>query len=116
MPFYQYLCLSCHDTFSAVVPVALRRDVVCAKCQVPGEIQIQPTMVRPDIQEEFLSPATGRPIRSRRQLQEDLKASGCHLREPGESRDTARRRQEIARAEEAKIEALVVETAKNLGV
>lgn len=116
MPFYTYKCPACALVFSAVMPIALRRTVRCVKCRILGEIQIQPTAVRTDIAEAFESPATGKWITSRAQLNEDLQRSGCHIWEAGEQKDTARRRQELAAQEDQRIEQAVRETAAGLGL
>lgn len=102
-----------------MVPVALRRTITCASCKVLAEIVIkQPPLMSFDIApwESFESPATGKAVTSRKQMQEDLRASGCHIREPGEEKDTARRRAEIAAERDRKIETIVAETAQGLGL
>lgn len=81
-----------------------------------GEIIIMPTAVRADISEPFFSPGTGKLISSRAELQEDLRRSGCHLREPGEDKDTARTRRELAVKEEALINDVIERSAQGLGL
>lgn len=100
------------------MPVELRKTVRCAVCDAVPDIQIlkAPMVQAPGEFEPFLSPATGKLVKSRSQLSDDLKASGCHLREPGEEKDTARRRQEIEAESDQKLEQLVHETATGLGL
>lgn len=116
MPQYVYRCPQCETRFEAVLPVSLRHSVSCGQCGVKGEIVIMPAAVRTDISEPFISPGTGKVISSRAQLAEDLRRSGCHLREPGEEKDTARTRREIAAKEEALIDHAVSQTAQGLGL
>jgi hypothetical protein len=98
------------------LPVAMRKTVNCGQCGTNSEIVIQPTAVRADISEPFVSPATGRIVSSRVQLHDDLRRSGCHLREPGESKDLARTRQEIAAREDQNLEHALRTTAQGLGL
>jgi hypothetical protein len=75
-----------------------------------------PAMVMQDSLEPFESPATGRWIESRRQMEQDLRESGCHLRERGEEKDVARARAEINAREEAFLDRAVRTTAQDLGL
>ena len=118
MPYYSYRCPTCSLEFDSVVPVALRKTIRCARCRIFAEIVIKkaPMVHAPGEFVPFESPGTGKLITSKSRLVDDLKASGCHLREPGEEKDTARRRQEIEKAEDQAIENAVVETARGLGL
>ena len=116
MPYYLYRCPQCADQFSAVLPIALRHSASCGTCGVPGDIVIMPTALRADISEPFISPGTGKLVSSRAQLHDDLRRSGCHLREPGEDKDIARTRRELAKKEEAVVDTWVEKTAQGLGL
>lgn len=94
MPCYDYICPSC-GVFDGYAPMAQSSAPGrCPKCgQLGNKVFLHPPRVFGDTMDfpEYESPATGKWIAGRRQAREDLLRSGCHLYEPGEKEDNARR-------------------------
>lgn len=97
MPVYEYSCV-CGALTTKVLKVADHCNMMpCDACGQPAPQRLCAPMVAIDYP-EYISPATGKLIRGKRQHIEDLKASGCRILEPGETeqfiRDKEKRRDE----------------------
>jgi putative FmdB family regulatory protein len=93
MPIYATRCKTCQAESSVYRRVAERNNL--SNCDCGGEVEriISAPYVRGDIT-PYISPATGRVINSRAQMQYDLDVSGKMIDEPGLSKDIARRKDE----------------------
>lgn len=83
MPVYVYTC-SAHGPFELVRRIREHQRLERCHCGELSEQVLTLPMLAVDYP-EYISPATGRLIRGKRQHLEDLKASGCRILEPGES-------------------------------
>ena len=75
--------------------------------------QIVAPSVKPDI-EPYISPATGKIVNSRNQRKNDLKASGAIEWEPGLKEQIERRRQDLIRDDEKKLDSAVDNVVREL--
>jgi putative FmdB family regulatory protein len=114
MPLYQTRCQDCDRTDAIWRRVADRDKLTpCVKCHGSLIREISAPYIAPDIQ-PYVSPATGKVVNSRTQQQNDLKASGHILNEPGLKNDIARRREERKEETFKPIEAAVDASVNNL--
>lgn len=109
MPLYSWRCRSCSatgDYFETVENHA--NSPACDKCGGTTRQRLTGGFIRPDIP-EYISPATGKLIRGRRQRQYDLESSGSREYEgfETESREAAKRRKEIEAREDKKLDETV---------
>lgn len=98
MPLYRLKCKSCGDESDIFRTVATRDEIPLCSCSGTQERILTPLFIQAGFQ-EYISPATGKLISSRDQHKEDLRVSGCFIKEAGVSQDIARNR--AARIEES---------------
>lgn len=85
MPTYVYECPGPDGSFELIRRLSEHQRLErCPRCGALSQQVLTRPMVAIDYP-EYISPATGRLIRGKRQHLEDLKASGCRILEPGES-------------------------------
>lgn len=107
MPVYSYRCPSCGSAFDKFLPMArCGEGQICPECGKAAEKQIVAPAVLDDLP-GYSCPVTGRWIEGRRAHEQNLKATGCRVLEPGEQKDAARRR----KASDAALENALAETA-----
>lgn len=96
MPIYEYKC-DCGARFERVLPMALYQATQYCDCGRAAEKQLSAPAVRGDY-EAYDCPITGKRIEGRRAHEENLRAHGCRVLEPGETRevDSRRKRQDEA--------------------
>lgn len=119
MPLYTVKCDDCEVETTVWRRVADRDSLPsCDKCNGVLHRVIVAPAISVDIQ-SYISPATGKVINSRKQMQYDLESSGNMVKEPGMEKDIARKKQEIADIKFKPIEAAVdaaVNNAVNRGL
>lgn len=113
MPLYATRCKSCKADSAVFRRVAERDRLPTCDCGGKVERIISAPYVRGDIT-PFVSPATGRVINSRAQMQYDLDVSGKMIDEPGLSKDIARRKDEKREEIFAPVAAGIDQTVRNL--
>ena len=114
MPVYEYFC-DCGKRETAYRTVATRGDSPI--CHGPMTRQeVNRTFVSVDYP-AYVSPATGKVIEGKRQHIEDLKRSGCRIKEPGETRDFAKNASNIHEANiNQAVDQAVDAAARDLGM
>jgi putative FmdB family regulatory protein len=93
MPFYEYHCNECGQTFDAFRKME-QRAIPEYHCAKEATRIISRATIRGEI-EPYISPASGRLISSRYQRDEDLRREGAILNEPGLKQDIERRAVEL---------------------
>jgi len=80
-----------------------------ARCSVCGcaPVQYTPASARHQMDVDYACPITGKPIRSRRAHEENLRLHGCHVLEAGEKEDAARRGREADAECDAHLDATI---------
>src|SRR4051812_27230138 len=93
MPLYQTKCEDCDWQTPVWRRVADRNSLpACEKCNGTLMRIISAPFIAPDIP-PYISPATGKIINSRPQMEDDLSRSGHIMREPGIEKDIARNKE-----------------------
>jgi putative FmdB family regulatory protein len=105
MPTYEYKC-ECGTRFERFLPLAQYAEPQICECGARAEKIFTSVRVMGDLP-PYISPVTGREIRGRREREEDLKRSGCRPYEAGERQAAARKRAEIEKAFDARVEETV---------
>lgn len=113
MPLHDYKCATCGKRREVFLKIEDMGSTVYCKCGQPMLRQLAAPYVRGDYP-PYECPVTGKVIEGRRAHEENLKATGCRILEPGESQAHAKR---LAKAEEefdAKLEASIDEEIAKL--
>lgn len=106
MPVYSYRC-QCGSEFDKFLPLrAYREAQMCPDCGQVAEKQLTPVAVAGDLA-GYACPVTGKWIEGRKAHQENLRATGCRVLEPGERRDAERYR----KAADTALEEAIADTA-----
>lgn len=113
MPLYETRCKSCAAQSQVFRTVENRDRLPGCDCGGLLERIISAPYVRGDIT-PYVSPATGRVINSRAQMQYDLDVSGKMIDEPGLKKDIARRKDEKREELFAPVAASIDQTVRNL--
>lgn len=106
MPIYRHQCRKGHK-FDVYRPLARYDEEGVCEC---GEKSVRitvPTMIAPDLQESYVSPASGKVISSYRQRREDMKRTGCVDYEPSLKNNLKQRHAELDAEVDRKIEKTV---------
>jgi hypothetical protein len=108
------------------------RDFKCSRCgetytgffapECCGDVAVRhmermdaPYLVGAKAFEQFVSPATGRVIRTQAQYREDLKESNCVPYEPGIRQDQDRKQANAEKETDALVDKIVRDTAREVG-
>lgn len=91
MPIYDYRCPKCGKVETLWLKIAELETTFPRHCDSQMERLISLPMVAPDYP-AYDCPITGREIRGRREHIENLKRTGCRLKEPGETEEYIRRK------------------------
>jgi putative FmdB family regulatory protein len=116
MPTYPHKCNSCGHPEEVVRRVANRNDpVTCSACGgACGRVIVAP-LISPDYT-AYNSPIDGRLIQGKREHLADLARNGCRIREPGETRENAQRREAAQASFEKAVDADIDRAAYQSGV
>lgn len=99
MPLYDFYCPNCSARREALLKLdeLNTATVLCLRCNQPTVRQISAAFIAADYP-GYSCPVTGKWVEGRRAHIENLKQTGCRLREPGESADNARARKDADQA------------------
>lgn len=86
----------------------------CNKCGVTAVEESPKASRYSQLDVDYACPVTGRPIRSKRAHEENLRIHGCHVLEKGEMDDAMRNRAAIDAALESKLDSTVEEVVATL--
>lgn len=116
MPVYDYKCEKCGAVETHFVKIADLESATFPHCGQAMSRLISLPMVAPDYP-PYECPITGRLISGRREHIENLKRTGCRLKEPGETEEYMRRKASgyFQKEFERSIEKVVEEAARDLG-
>lgn len=106
MPIYVHKCRNGHK-FDVIRKVADYNLPSVCECGAPARRILTTTMVAPDMQESYISPATGKHITSYKQRRDDMERSGCVDYEPSLRQESTNKMNKGEAALEKKMDASV---------
>lgn len=86
----------------------------CSKCGTPATEDSPPAKVYRQLDVDYACPVTGKPIRSKKAHEENLRLHGCHVLETGEKENAQRNYQRAEKEFDAAIEQTVEEEIAKL--
>lgn len=109
MPLYDFICAEGHS-FERMVKLADFEVEQFCSCRAPATRAISSVRINKDYA-DYTCPITGKLVSGRRQHEENLKAHGCRILEPGEKESNeaakARREAEFDRSVDQSVEKFV---------
>lgn len=113
MPLYDIKCSKSGKLFERIIPLWNFAEPIICSCGAPAIRVISTPLFSVD-QTSYQCPVTGRYIGSKREHEENLRATGCRVLEEGEKEINARKRQEAEMAFESAVDATVEQSIESL--